>query len=201
MRFQCKKYLTSSLALTISVGLFASAQTMAFEPFHEDDQNTITIFRSGDENSRHFEVNGKHFSWNDLSEEQKQKIRILEKEMDAAELAFEASESHLEAMAEELEARADQLAISSEALIEFDDVVVFEPNETNDNISVEDLEAIAAQMEKNARQIRQAMRSKAVEMREIEEKLRHLDSVDTSKIDRAARKMEMALIEIAETVD
>ena len=187
----------SKTSLVISfIALFSiTVLSAAHAPETASQSSKISILQSGDQNSRTYVVNGKRFSWGDLTNEQKETIAKLEQDVEKVEEYVEISERRLEEMERILEEKADKLDQVTEKLETIEQLRASEGN------SVAELEKVALQMEQQALSIAQAVQAKEVEMRELEEKLHQLDLIDMTQLDEASEKLDALLIEIAESID
>ncbi|MCW8879161.1 MAG: hypothetical protein OQK04_17345 [Kangiellaceae bacterium] len=191
-----KNSLTIGLVVLLSMVTLSVNQLSATESSETVKQSSrISILQSGDQYTRTYVVNGKRFTWSDLTTEQRETISKLEKEIENAERNLMVSERQLEAIEKILEVKADKLEEVTEKLEEIEKLRMTE------SISVAELEKFALKKEKQALEIAEVMREKEVEMREFEEKIRQLDIIDTTEIDEVAERLDALLVEIAGTIE
>lgn len=174
----------------------ASAKRLSensLERHHISDHHNIRIQdRNG---QRLYAVDGKEFTYDQLSDEQKEKINQLEEKLSKLEIALELDSERMEKWSEKMEVVAERMEQEAEKLEDVMEALEF------------DLDTKSIDVEHISTSLNEASRHMEVKMGELEEKMRDMeinipaiDEIKISEIEVHAEKLEKLLIEISENM-
>jgi len=158
----------------------------ASDRHHISDHHNIRIREHNGQ--RLYSVNGKEFTYEQLSDEQKEKINQIDEKLSKLETALEFDSKRMEKWSQKMEREAER----------FEDVV--EDLEFDMDAKSIDVEHISKSLNEASRHMEIKMRDLEEKMHEMEIKMPAIDELKISEIEVQAEKMETALIEIAKTM-
>lgn len=144
---------------------------------------------------RLYTVDGKEFTYDQLSDEQKEKINQIEEKLSKLETALELDSQRMEKWSQKMEIVAERMEREAER---FEDVV--EDLEFDMDSKSIDVEHISKSLNEASRQLEVKMLKLEEKMHEMEIKIPAIDELKISEIELQAEKLETLLIEIAKNM-
>ncbi len=171
----------------LSISSNASTVTMT------DNEQSTYISVSGKNENKVYRVNGKAFTWNDLTDEQKARLGKLEEKIAKAEKTIQIDEEKLEKIEALLEVKEEALEEQAAKLEEAAERIASVTLESKPmKEAMKELEEKALVLEKQAMAF-----EKEAQLLEKEYSLVELEEIE--KVEAVARELEKLLIEIAAT--
>ncbi len=143
------------------------------------------------DNQRYYRIDGKEFTYDELSSDQKRKITKLEKELEQFEINIELDSEQMERWAEEMEQVADKMEIKVQKL---------EDAMSDAELDFGSLEEFSEKMTRFSRNMNIEMTALEEQMKKVEHNMPKFDQQNISELEAKAKKLETLLIEIAETM-
>jgi uncharacterized lipoprotein YehR (DUF1307 family) len=199
------KPLISMLASLIMCVILSACQSSKASPKYietlSSTDHSSSLLQSGnhqirilhDSENKNYIVNGKRFSFQQLSSEQKKRILELEAKLDKLEQSLTIDEERLETWSEKMELIAEQMEQEAE---EFED--------TFDDFDFEqgsrELEQVSLKIAKASRNLEDKMRQLEKSMRALQVEMPQINQQAISQLEVVAENMERILVEIAEEI-
>ena len=168
--------------LVMCVILSVSQDSNATSKHHQ-----ISVVHEGDEQIYH--VDGKTFTFDQLSEKDKRKLRKLEKKLQAMEISLENDTERMEKWGEKMERAAEVIEREAEKL-----------EASLERLNISDIENLSAKLEAAGRVLEQKMEVLEDKLNLIEVQVPNIDQTLFENLEEQARELESLLVKIAETI-
>ncbi len=159
------------------------------------NNNHITVRFDEDKGIRHYTVNGKTFTWNDLTPNQQARLSAIEEKLDANEAIIQSNEQDIRELTAQVEAKVadvERAAAAIEQALESLDI---------DNMTVRELQQKMPEIEHLMEENEHLMQAKEVEMLVEESRLFSIDEEAIAALEAQAKVYEQALVEIASELE
>lgn len=200
---QWTKPLLSMSATFMMCAILSACQSSNASNYHYSNTDSSNHIHVQNHNGlRSYEVNGKKFSFSQLSDEQKKKIKHIETQLNQLETAIEFESDEMEKWGDKMEAVAEKIELEAE---QFENIMQdFEIDFQDD---FENGESFTQEMRLLSKKLTEASKILEVKMKKFETKM-HSMQIDMPKIDQQkiadikfqVRQYETLLVKIAETI-
>ncbi len=147
----------------------------------------------GDRDNRVYFVDGKEFTVDQLSEEQKKQINAIHQKMNQLEGAFEVDSDRMEEWGKKIEQVAEELEIEAEKLEGAMNSLEFDGH-------THSMDEFSEKMEKASQNLEVKMQALEKQMHAMEIKMPKIDQKTMSEIEEQTNKLEKLLIEVADSI-
>ena len=156
-----------------------------------ENGNKIRIINGYDKDKVIYRVNGKTFTWRDLSKSQQEALLEVERPLKHAEQQLDIEEMKMERSTDQLDAKADEMA----ALADKMDALL--DNADYDKMTVKQIQAHQDKISQAIQVHETTMKQKAKELTELKEKIYQIDKALIEQVEAGARDYERVLVEVA----
>ncbi len=188
-----KKY--SALITLCSTLLLGSSAFAHITYVTSEDDRHINIENLHNQEEARYQVNGKTFTWSDLTKEQQArlapiqaKLKALEEKVSVDEKAIQEAVAAIEVKAKELELEVHKI---EQATVKVE----------KGTLSLKEVAELSRTLAQKTRVNEQVIKEKARELRKLEVALPRIDKSKLEEISEHADELEDVLVEIAETMD
>jgi len=175
--------------LSSGATLTAFASELSFNS--ESDNGTIKIVRSLEKNATTYYVNGKKFTWSDLSPDQKKRLKLVEKRLEIAEQKLDVKSLKLEKLAHQLDEKAMKLEQAAQKMEKA--LVKMEPT----LMTLESMEKLSSTLQSMSTSHELEIMEQSIEIEKISSLLEEESASLEGKMDVHILALEKALITIA----
>ena len=158
---------------------------------HISDNHHIHIH--GNRDNRVYYVDGKEFTYEQLSDTQKKQINALHAKIGRLEDALDIESDRMEEWGEKMEKVAEKMEIEAEKMEDAMDSLEFDGHSHSMQEFSEKMEKVSQNLEVKMLELEEQMHAMEIHMPEI-------DQQKISEIEEQARKLEKLLIEISDSI-
>jgi len=156
-----------------------------------DNGNKIRIINGFDKSQAQYRVNGKTFTWQDLTKRQQSQILVAEKPLKEVEALLDLKEEELNLAVEEVEAKSEEIEEIAELIEDAIHDVDYE------DMSIAEVKEQKAKLKKVLKKHDLAMKVKQLELEKLEDKLPKIDKQLLKDVKHKAQIYEQTLVEVA----
>ena len=147
---------------------------------------------------RTYEVNNKKFSFDQLNDKQKEKINQIEKTLNSLEVAIDFESEEMERWSEKMEMVAENIEVETD---NFEDIMEgFEVDFEDSKSFSKEMNQLSKKLSKASKKLETKMNFFEKEINAIQESMPETDQDKISAIEFQAKKYEILLIEIADSI-
>ncbi|NMP31143.1 hypothetical protein HII17_06160 [Thalassotalea sp. M1531] len=179
----------------ITLGYLSSVSAHEGSHIIVSGDDTIRVYQKNNNGNTNYVVNGKEFTWNDLSEDQQSRIKAVESKLAIAEKKLAKQEIAIKKITSQMEEKAELLEKEARKIEQA--FVKVSKHKMNFN----DLEKAMRELELSTRANEIALRAKELELDKLDDKLEAIDLSMVEEIEQHADEYEAVLMEIAKELD
>ena len=181
--------MASTLVMCIILSACQNTAAANQNDFSNIKSKSIQINHSGEK--RVYHVDGKRFTFKQLSTEQQQSIRKIEKQLKSLENIIEIDGEKIEKWGAKMEIVAERME---------EEALKFEQNLKHLEFDQNKIESLSVELSKISSALEENMSVLSDKMKELEQKMPQIDQDKISQIEVQAQKLKTLLLEIAETI-
>ena len=156
-----------------------------------DDGNKIRIINGYDKELAVYRVNGKTFTWQDLSPSQQNALLEAEKPLKRAEKQLQAQEKEIQFASNKIEAKAEEIEKIAHKIEDMFEGIDYE------DMTLKQIRKHQEKVSKIMDEHEMAMKVKELELQELEDAMVHIDQDLVEEVETSAKQYERVLVDVA----